>query len=43
MLNVKLKDRICYTFIRQRTRKTDTVEYIINAKRKSAGCKGGES
>ena len=37
MLNVKLKARIRNTFIRQRTRVTDTVEYITNEKWKWAG------
>ena len=36
MLNVKLKDRIRNTIIRQRTRVTDIVQIAINAKRKWA-------
>ena len=32
MLNVKLKDRICNTIIRQRTRVIDIVQYVTNAK-----------
>ena len=36
MLNVKLKDRIRHTIIRQRTRVTDIVQIAINAKRKWA-------
>ena len=37
MLNVKLKDRIHNTMIRQRTRVTDIVEYVTNEKWKWAG------
>ena len=37
MLNVKLKDRIRNTTIRQRTRVTDIVQYVTNAKWKWAG------
>ena len=37
MLIVKLKDRIRYTIIRQRTRVTDIVQYVINTKWKWAG------
>ena len=37
MLNVKLKDRIRNTTIRQRTRVTDIVEYVTNTKWKWAG------
>ena len=37
MLNVKLKDRICNTTIRQRTRVTDKVPYVTNTKWKWAG------
>ena len=37
MLNVKLKDRICNTIIRQRTRVTDIVQYITKTKWKWAG------
>ena len=37
MLNVKLKDRIRNTIIRQRTRVTDTVQYVTNTKWKWAG------
>ena len=37
MLNVKLKDRIHNTTIRQRTRVTDIVQYVTNAKWKWAG------
>ena len=36
MLNVKLKDRICNTTIRQRTRVTDLVKYVTNAEWKWA-------
>ena len=32
MLNVKLKNRICKTIIRQRTRETDIVQYVTNTK-----------
>ena len=39
MLNVKLKDRIRNTTIRQRTRVTDTVQYVTNTKWKWAGHK----
>ena len=37
MLNVKLKDRIRNTIIRQRTRMTDIVQYVTNTKWKWAG------
>ena len=37
MLNVKLKDRIRNTAIRQRTRVTDIVQYVTNTKWKWAG------
>ena len=37
MLNVKLKDKIRNTIIRQRTRVTDIVHYITNMKWKWAG------
>ena len=37
MLNVKLKDRIRNTTIRQRTRVTDIVQYVTNTKWKWAG------
>ena len=37
MLNVKLKDRIRNTNIRQRTRVTDIVQYVTNTKWKYAG------
>ena len=37
MLNVKLKDRICNTIIRQRTRVTDKVHCITSAKWKWVG------
>ena len=37
MLNVKLKDRIRNTIIRQRTRVTDIVQYVTSAKWKWAG------
>ena len=37
MLNVKLKDRLRYTIIRQRTRVTDIVQYVTNTKWKWAG------
>ena len=37
MLNVKLKDRIRNNIIRQRTRVTDIVQYVTNAKWKWAG------
>ena len=37
MLNAKLKDRIRHTTIRQRTRVTDIVQYVTNAKWKWAG------
>ena len=37
MLNVKLKDRIRNTTIRQRTRVTDVVQYVTNTKWKWAG------
>ena len=37
MLNVKLKDRIRNTTIRQRTRVTDMVQYVTNTKWKWAG------
>ena len=37
MLNVKLKDRIRSTIIRQRTRVPDIVQYVINTKWKWAG------
>ena len=37
MLNVKLKDRIRKTTIRQRTRVTDIVQYVTNTKCKWAG------
>ena len=37
MLNVKLKDRIRHTTIRQRTRVTDIVQSVANAKWKWAG------
>ena len=37
MLNVKLKDKILYTIIRQRTRVTDIVQYVTNTKWKWAG------
>ena len=37
MLNVKLKDRIRNTTIRQRTRVTDIVQYVTNRKWKWAG------
>ena len=37
MLNVKLKDRICNTIIRQRTRVTDIVTFVTNANWKWAG------
>ena len=37
MLNVKLKDRIRKTIVRQRTRVTDTVQYVTNTKWKWAG------
>ena len=30
MLNVKLKDKVCNTIIRQRTTVTDTVQYVAN-------------
>ena len=36
MLNVKLKDRIRNTIIRQRTRVTDIVQYVTNTKWKWA-------
>ena len=36
MLNVKLKDRIRNTSIRQRTRLTDIVQYVTNTKWKWA-------
>ena len=37
MLNVKLKDRVRNTTIRQRTRVTDIVQYVTNKKWKWAG------
>ena len=37
MLNVKLKDRIRNTTIRQRTKVTDIVQYVTNTKWKWAG------
>ena len=37
MLNVKLKDRIRISIIRQRTRLTDIVQYVTNTKWKWAG------
>ena len=37
MLDVKLKDRIRNTIIRQRTRVTEIVQYVTNTKRKWAG------
>ena len=37
MLNVKLKDRILNTIIRQRTRVTDIVQYVTNTKWKWTG------
>ena len=37
LLNVKLKDRIRITIIRQRTRVTDIVQYVTNTKLKWAG------
>ena len=37
MLNVKLKDRIHNTIIRQRTRVTDIVQYVTTMKQKWAG------
>ena len=37
MLNAKLEDRIHNTTIRQRTRVTDIVQYVINTKWKWAG------
>ena len=37
MLSVNLKDRIRSTTIRQRTRVTDTVQYVTNTKWKWAG------
>ena len=37
MLNVKLKDKIRNTVIRKRTRVTNIVEYVINAKWNWAG------
>ena len=37
MLNVKLKDRIRYIIIRQRTRVTDIVQYVTNTKWKWVG------
>ena len=37
MLNVKLKDRIRNTTIRQRTRMTDIVQYVTNTKWKWDG------
>ena len=37
MLNVKVKDKIRNTIIRQRTRMTDVVQYVTNAKWKWAG------
>ena len=37
MLNVKQKDRIRITNIRQRTRVTDIVQYVTNTKWKWAG------
>ena len=37
MLNVKLKDRVGNTIIRQRTRVTDIVQYVVNTKLKWAG------
>ena len=37
MLNVKLKDRIRNTIIRQRTRVTGIVQYVTNTKLKWAG------
>ena len=37
MLNVKLKDRIRNTTIRQRTRVIDNIQYVTSAKRKWAG------
>ena len=37
MLNIKLKDILCNIVIRQRTRVTDIVQYVTNAKWKWAG------
>ena len=37
MLNVKLKDRIRSTIIKQRTRVTDIVQYVTSTKWKWAG------
>ena len=37
MLNVKLKDRVCNTVIRERTRVTVIVQYVTNTKWKWAG------
>ena len=37
MLNVKLNDRIHNTIIRPRTKETDIVKYVVNAKWKWAG------
>ena len=37
MLNVKLKDKIRNSIIRQRTRVTDIVQYVTNTKWKWAG------
>ena len=37
MLSVKLKDRICNTIVRQRSRVTDIIQYVTNVKWKWAG------